>query len=135
MCLEDYTSQPKFNCAAITSKPKILVAYKFIFHSYYMFMEGQFWPYSMLSSFPGPRLKKQALCEACWPYERGKRKVGTTWWPLKLLLGSDIFHIYSPLSKANHMISLMSMARDELSCHREGQWFFWRNNMIDHMDV
>ena len=51
------------NCAAITNNSQNLVAYKFVFQSYYVFIQGQLWPYSRLSLFPGPRLKEQPLCE------------------------------------------------------------------------
>lgn len=106
-CALSYTSQLKLNYAAVTNTSKTLVAYTFIFQSYYVFNGGQFWLYSMLSSFPGPRLKEQPLCGACWSYGRGKRKVGTTLWLLKLLLGSDTLHFhYILLSKASHVASM-----------------------------
>ena len=61
----------------------------------------------MLSSFPRPRLKEQPLCGACWSYGRGKRKMRTTLWFLKLLLGSDTLHFhYITLPKDSHVTSV-----------------------------
>lgn len=54
-----------------------------------------------------------------------KRKVGITWCILKLLLGSGTFHFYYiPLSKANHVANLMSMAMDELPCQGSDSEYF-----------
>lgn len=73
-----------------------------------MLIEGQFWLYFMLSSLPGPRLKKQPLCDVC--RERGRKMVA-----LKTSARKDPSLHYIPLPKAKHMISTMSMAMDELS--------------------